>query len=80
VAAADRFPSVEARRLIAILERKPLSYRVVRRTGSHRRMLSPNYPPLTIAFHDKRTVRGSHVRKILVLDVGLAENEARRLL
>jgi hypothetical protein len=43
-------------------------------------MRSPFYPPLTIAFHDKTTVRGSHVRKILVVDVGLAEDEARRLL
>jgi hypothetical protein len=43
-------------------------------------MRSPDYPPLTIAFHDKVTVRGSHVRKILVVDVGLAEDAARRLL
>lgn len=43
-------------------------------------MKSPVYPPVTIAFHDKATIPGSHVRKILVQDVGLSEHEARELL
>ena len=42
-------------------------------------MVSPSYPPITISFHDKLTIPGSHVRKILVQDVGLSEMEARKL-
>ena len=74
------FPSMKAKRLLAILERKPLSYRVARRSGSHRRMESPDYPPLTFAFHDKATIPAGLVRKILVKDIGLADDEARKLL
>jgi predicted RNA binding protein YcfA (HicA-like mRNA interferase family) len=77
---ATQFPSIKARRLLAILERKPLSYRVVRRAGSHRRLRSPGYPPLTFAFHDNRTVPPWTVSKILLGDVGLGEDEALKLL
>lgn len=75
-----QFPSVKARHLLAVLERKPLSYRVVRRVGSHRRLRSPDYPPVIFAFHDNVTVPPWTVRKILVNDVGLADNTARELL
>ena len=74
------FPSMKAKRLLAVLERKPLEYEVVRRSGSHRRMESPNHPPLTVAFHDKATIPAGLVRKILVRDVGLDEEDARKLL
>ena len=74
------FPSVKAKRLLAILKRKPLGYRVTRQSSSHRRMEAPGYPPLTFAFHDKATIPAGLVRKILVRDVGLAEDEARKLL
>jgi predicted RNA binding protein YcfA (HicA-like mRNA interferase family) len=74
------FPSMKAKRLLAALERQPLSYEVVRRSGSHRRMQSPSYPPLTFAFHDSATIPGGLVRKILVKDVGLDEEQARKLL
>jgi predicted RNA binding protein YcfA (HicA-like mRNA interferase family) len=78
--AVNPFPSMKAKRLLAILERKPLGYRVARQSGSHRRMQSPDYPPLTFAFHDNATIPAGLVRKILVRDVGLAEDEARKLL
>jgi predicted RNA binding protein YcfA (HicA-like mRNA interferase family) len=71
---------MKARRLLAILERKPLGYRAVRRSGSHRRLEGPARPPLTFAFHDNATVPPGLVRKILTRDVGLADEEARRLL
>ena len=71
---------MKAKRLLAVLERKPLAYEVVRRSGSHRRMQSPDYPPLTFAFHDGATIPAGLVRKILVKDVGLDEEEARKLL
>jgi predicted RNA binding protein YcfA (HicA-like mRNA interferase family) len=76
----SQFPSIKAKRLVAILERKPLSYRVSRQSGSHRRMEAPGRPPLSFSFHDKATVTSGLVRKILTKDVGLAEDEARKLL
>ena len=76
----DQFHSMKARRLLAVLERKPLGYRVVRRHGSHRRMEAPGRPSLTFAFHEKTTIPTGLVRKILVKDIGLAEDEARKLL
>jgi len=75
-----RFPSIKAKKLLAILERKPLSYRVARQTGSHRRLRSPAYPPVTFAFHDNVTVPPWTVSKILLRDVGLGEDEALKLL
>jgi predicted RNA binding protein YcfA (HicA-like mRNA interferase family) len=74
------FPSIKAKKLLAILERTPLNYRVVRQSGSHRRLESEGRPSFTFAFHDKATIRPALVRKILVKDVGLAEDEARKLL
>jgi predicted RNA binding protein YcfA (HicA-like mRNA interferase family) len=71
---------MKAERLRAVLERKPLSYRVVRRAGSHRRLRSSGYPPLTFAFHDNQTVPPWTVSKILLGDVGLGEDEALKLL
>jgi hypothetical protein len=40
------FPSMKAKRLLAVLERQPLDYELVRQSGSHRRMRSPVHPPL----------------------------------
>ena len=76
----SQFPSIKAKLLLAILERKPLNYRVVRQSGSHRRMESPDNPPLTFSFHDRATIPSGLVRKILTKDVMLAEDEARKLL
>jgi predicted RNA binding protein YcfA (HicA-like mRNA interferase family) len=80
VRVATRFPSLKARALLGVLCREPLGYRVVRQSGSHRRLEAPGYPPLTLAFHDRATIAPGLVRKILVDDVGLTENAARRLL
>ena len=76
----EQFPSMRAKRLLATLERKPLGYRVARQAGSHRRLKAPGRPPLTFAFHDNATIPSGLVRKILVRDIGLAEDEARKLL
>lgn len=43
-------------------------------------MEAPGYPPLTFAFHDEATIPAGLVRKILVRDVGLVEDDARKLL
>ena len=75
------FPSLKAGKLLAVLMRKPLQYAVVRQSGSHRRLRSPNgYPDVTFSFHDKATVPPGAVRKILTRDVGLQVEEALKLL
>jgi predicted RNA binding protein YcfA (HicA-like mRNA interferase family) len=63
-----------------ILQRKPLDYRITRQSGSHVRMESDRYPPLTLAFHDKAEIPGGLIRRILTKGVGLTDDEARRLL
>jgi len=76
----DDFPSLKARRLLAILTREPLNYRVVRQSGSHRRLAAPGRPPIIFAFHDRETIRPSTVRRVLCRQAGLEPDEARRLL
>ena len=74
------FPSIKAKDLLKVLEREPLSYRIVRQSGSHRRLKAPGRPTITYAFHDRRSLAPSEVRAVLVKDVGLAEDEALALL
>lgn len=75
------FPSLRARRLLAIRERSPLEYRIVRQRGSHRHLRSTaGYPDLLFSFHDRVTVPPGAVRKILTRDVGLSERDALALL
>jgi len=63
-----------------ILESEPLSYRIIRQTGSHRTMEAVGRPILHLSFHDHQEIPGGLVRKILVRDVGLSDAEARALL
>jgi len=77
---SDAFPSLKARRLLAILMAKPLEYVVVRQSGSHRRLEAPNRPPLTFSFHDNATIPGGQVRTILVKQVGVDVDTARGLI
>jgi predicted RNA binding protein YcfA (HicA-like mRNA interferase family) len=74
------FPSMKARDLVAVLMRSPLNYAVARPSGSHRRLKSPGRPSITFAYHDRATLGPAAVRKVLVRDVGLSEDEALRLL
>jgi predicted RNA binding protein YcfA (HicA-like mRNA interferase family) len=76
----DSYPSLKARKLMAILTAQPLGYVVVRQNGSHRRLEADGRPPLMFAFHDGATIPGGMVRKILVKDVGLGDDVARGLL
>ena len=74
------FPSMKARDLLAVLMREPLSYKIARQRGSHRRLAAPGRPSLTFAFHDRATVGPGLVRKVLCRDVGLSEEDALKLL
>jgi predicted RNA binding protein YcfA (HicA-like mRNA interferase family) len=73
------FRSMKAQELFRLLERE-LDYAVSRRTGSHRTMEADGRPRLTFAFHDRQTLSPGLVKKILVKDVGLSEDEAKALL
>lgn len=74
------FPSLKARALLRVLSREPLRYRVVRQSGSHRRLEAPGRPPITFSFHDRQTIRPATVKRILCDQVGLSEDEALKLL
>lgn len=66
--------------MLAILKRKPLLYTEKKRKGSHRHLVSEaGYPDIGFWCHDKDTLRGSVVRDILVNQVGLSPEEARKL-
>ena len=71
---------MKAAELLALLQRKPLEYRIVRRRGSHRHMESPGRPRVLFSYHDKHTVPPGAVRKILVDVVGLEVVDALQLI
>ncbi len=77
------FPSLKAKKMLAILERNPLCYGEKpgkKRKGSHRHLVSENgHPDIAFWAHDKETLKGSVVREILVKQVGLEEDEALKL-
>jgi predicted RNA binding protein YcfA (HicA-like mRNA interferase family) len=75
-----KFPSLKARALLRVLTREPLGYRVVRQSGSHRKMEAPGRPPITFSFHGQQTIRPRTVKRILCDQVGLSEDEALKLL
>lgn len=76
-----QYPALKSSQLLALLQREPLGYEILRQRGSHRRLRSRNgYPDLGFSFHGPVTIPGGLVKKILVGDVGLSEDEARRLL
>ena len=53
----QHYPSVKARKLLAILTREPLNYTVVRTQGSHKTLVAAEYPRLLFAFHDHKPSR-----------------------
>jgi predicted RNA binding protein YcfA (HicA-like mRNA interferase family) len=76
-----QFPALKSQQLLAILRREPLGYEIVRQKGSHRRLRSRNgHPDVGFSFHDGITIPPGLVKKVLVADVGLSEDEARKLL
>jgi predicted RNA binding protein YcfA (HicA-like mRNA interferase family) len=76
-----QFPSLRPRDLLGVLMRKPLNYSIAHQTGSHRRLVSASgFPTLFFSFHDRVTIPPRVVRKILVQDVGLTEEQALELI
>lgn len=76
------FPTLKARQALALLQRNPLSYQIVRQTGSHRKLESdyPGADPIGFSYHDNKTVPSGVLRKWLLVNAGLTEEEAKELL
>jgi predicted RNA binding protein YcfA (HicA-like mRNA interferase family) len=75
------FPSLRATRVVALLRRQPLAYRITDQTGSHRKLSSENgYPDIAFSFHDGRTLSPGEVRDIFMEDVHLTEDQALEIL
>lgn len=80
-AAGVQFPSLKAPRLLAVLMRAPLNYRIAKQKGSHRKLVSTaGYKSFTFSWHDGETIPGGLVRDVLTERVGLEESEAFELL
>lgn len=70
---------MRGRALLRLLARQPLGYQEDpsrSRRGSHRTLISEGRPALIFAFHDRQEIAPGLVRKILIRDVGLTEEEA----
>jgi predicted RNA binding protein YcfA (HicA-like mRNA interferase family) len=80
------FPSLKSQQLLAILQRKPLSYRVEKSKGGRKPKGShfwlesdAGYPRIRYSFHDGKTINGGVIRRLLKEDVGLTEEEAFKI-
>jgi predicted RNA binding protein YcfA (HicA-like mRNA interferase family) len=63
---------MRGRELLRLLMRPPLSYRIIRQRGSHRRLASDRgYPPISYAYHDADTVGPAAIRRVLIRQIGL---------
>lgn len=74
------FPSVKAGELLKTLLRHPLNYQIHRQRGSHRTLRADGRGQILFSYHEGATVPPGAVRKILVQDAGLTEDEALELL
>jgi predicted RNA binding protein YcfA (HicA-like mRNA interferase family) len=63
-----------------VLRRAPLRYEVVRQGGGHRVLEAEGRGRVVMTHHDSQTLPSGVVRRILVDQAGLSEDEARALL
>ena len=70
------FPTMKARELLRIMQRKPLSCSIMRTRGSHRTLRTPTGRTFQYAHHDAKEFSGHQVRKVLIDNLGLNETEA----
>jgi predicted RNA binding protein YcfA (HicA-like mRNA interferase family) len=76
----SNFPTMKARDLLRILQRKPLSCSIMRTKGSHRTLRTPTGRIFLYAHHDAKELSGHQVRKVLIDNLGLNETEALEVL
>lgn len=79
MATAPGFSAMKARRLRSLLARQ-LGYQAeAGKGGSHRKLHAPGRPTITFAFHDGDEVGAAMIRSILMRDVGLTLDEAKKV-
>lgn len=61
-------------KLARIVEKHCGAY--IRRSGSHRRYKG-RHKEFTFSYHDRAEVSGNNVRRVLIEDIGLTDDEAR---
>ena len=66
--------------MLALLQRAPLGYVIVRVNGSHHVMEAAGRPRVVLACHAGQTLPPGLVRKILLKDVGLDADTALAIL
>jgi len=71
---------MKTKELIKCLSRLPLKYKIISQTGSHRTLRSEYYPEIRISYHDTFEISGFKIRKILIEDIGLTEEMARKVI
>ena len=77
----QKFPSIKARRLYRILTSEPLNFILIRsKSGSHRILENQDGKKIMFAWHDNREISGFELRNLFVLQLGISDTEARRLL
>lgn len=69
---------MKARELRRILE--SLGYRTVRQSGSHRHLECPGRRSVTFGFHDRQSLPPGLVRKVLMKEAGLTDEEIQAIL
>lgn len=74
------FPSMKAGKFLAVLTGEPLGYQVTRQSGSHRTLEAEGRPKLLWSYHDGAEVPPGVIRKYLVKQVGLSDDDALALL
>jgi predicted RNA binding protein YcfA (HicA-like mRNA interferase family) len=73
----ERWPSLRGRQLAQIIERHCGAPE--RRSGSHRLFRSPYSGQLILfSYHDRAEVTGDVVRRILITELGLSKDDARK--
>ena len=73
-----QFPSKKGNQVLRLL--KKLGYTVTRTTGSHRKLEADGRPTIFFAWHDSADVSPTALRKLLVEQVGLNDDEIARVL
>ncbi len=75
---ALQFPSMKGGQVLRLL--KNIGYTVERQKGSHRWLVADNRPSLVFAWHDNADVPPQALKKLLVKQVGLTNEEIAKLL
>jgi len=71
---------MKTKELIKCLCQSPLYYKIIRQKGSHRTLISDKYPMIRISYHDTFEISGFKIREILIKDIGLSEEFAKRVI